>query len=173
MWDTLVDFVFHANGAAGGAMPVQTVDWEDGDAVLDALGFTWEGHSFLGWNTEPDGSGTSYADRATFAQDYLSGLLPAEVNLYAQWEAGPGSLAISKVVSGAMAGGPSGEQEFRFELTVDGKPYSGPYTVGAEQRTAANGRRLCSRAARPRSLRAWTTDALTRWPRSTCLPAGR
>ena len=116
VWDTLVDFVFHANGATGGAMPVQTVDWEDGDAVLDALGFTWEGHSFLGWNTEPDGSGTPYADRAAFAQDYLSGLLPAEVNLYAQWKADPSPVEVAITVFKRLEGGELSAGQFAFDL---------------------------------------------------------
>ncbi len=50
----------------------------------------------------------------------------------------PGSLTISKAVSGAMAGGPSADQEFSFKLTVAGRPYAGEYTVdgGAPQTTA-------------------------------------
>ncbi|HEY5437359.1 MAG TPA: InlB B-repeat-containing protein, partial [Acidimicrobiales bacterium] len=40
--------------------------------------FANAGHSFNGWNTQPDGLGTSYTDGQTFAFD-------AELTLYAQW----------------------------------------------------------------------------------------
>lgn len=41
--------------------------------------FTHEGHYFVEWNTEPDGSGDTYADGAEY--DFT-----ADITLYAQWD---------------------------------------------------------------------------------------
>lgn len=51
--------------------------------ALTSNGFTRSGFTFAGWNTAPDGSGTSYADGASFP-------FTASATLYAQWlAAGP------------------------------------------------------------------------------------
>ena len=42
-------------------------------------------YKFAGWNTQPDGTGTPYADGKTFTKDELK-TLPSTLNLYAQWE---------------------------------------------------------------------------------------
>ncbi|MFZ1651905.1 MAG: InlB B-repeat-containing protein, partial [Candidatus Nanopelagicales bacterium] len=49
---------------------------------LDANTFSRAGYSFTGWNTADDGSGTNYADGATFP-------FTADATLYAQWSALP------------------------------------------------------------------------------------
>lgn len=46
--------------------------------VLKANAFTWEGHTFKCWNTERDGSGQTYFDRARIS-------LRGSTTLYAQW----------------------------------------------------------------------------------------
>ena len=51
--------------------------------MLYPLAFTKEGSVFLFWNTEPDGSGTSYSNRDSFAcTDDTS---EDGITLYAQW----------------------------------------------------------------------------------------
>lgn len=60
--------------------------------------FTREGHHFTGWNTEPDGSGVSYAD-----EQMVSNLTSANggiVTLYAQWEPNPHDVSAYVVVDG-------------------------------------------------------------------------
>lgn len=71
---------FSPNGGTG------TMDPQVGNAPapLDANTFTRPGYTFVGWNTSPDGTGTSYADGATFA-------FAASTTLYAIWELLPGS----------------------------------------------------------------------------------
>jgi len=66
---------FHANGGSG-VMVAQT---SDAPAALDANAFTQNGFSFTGWNTAAGGTGTSYANGATFPFD-------RDVTLYAQWQ---------------------------------------------------------------------------------------
>lgn len=54
--------------------------------ALNANAFTNGSASFLGWNTSPDGLGTSYTD--TEVVNNLSPVNNAEVHLYAQWLSG-------------------------------------------------------------------------------------
>jgi uncharacterized repeat protein (TIGR02543 family) len=49
-------------------------------AALTANAFTRTGYSFAGWNTAANGSGTAYADAASYS-------FSASVTLYAQWTA--------------------------------------------------------------------------------------
>lgn len=74
------------NGGDG----TRTDDTEDVDDsgnahfIIPDSPFTKDGYTFIGWNTEPDGSGTPYAPGDTFNnQDLL---------LYAQWEVIPDSV---------------------------------------------------------------------------------
>ena len=73
---------FDANGSeeypVEGTMEPQTV-LEKIDTELNENAFTREGYKFKGWNTEADGSGTPYADKATVK-------LTEDTTLYAQWE---------------------------------------------------------------------------------------
>ena len=61
-----------------GTMTPQTV-LEKIDAELTPNAFTREGYNFLNWNTAADGTGDSYADKATVN-------LTEDTTLYAQWE---------------------------------------------------------------------------------------
>ncbi|MBR1497401.1 MAG: leucine-rich repeat protein, partial [Oscillospiraceae bacterium] len=71
---------FNANGGSGTMSP-QTVT--AGDAItLNANSFTRSGYTFSGWNTAANGSGTSYADRASVSPG-------ANLTLYAQWTPKP------------------------------------------------------------------------------------
>ncbi len=50
---------------------------------LTANAYSWESHSFTGWNTSDDGQGTSYADGASVSN--LTTTDGATATLYAQW----------------------------------------------------------------------------------------
>ena len=50
---------------------------------LTANSFVKTGHTFKGWNTKADGSGTSYADKQSVKN--LSATNNATITLYAQW----------------------------------------------------------------------------------------
>lgn len=72
---------FNTNGGIGSAqMPPQTLTY-DRLFNLPENKFTREGHTFAGWNTERDGSGTAYKDEAAVKNLAESGT----VILYAQW----------------------------------------------------------------------------------------
>ena len=69
--------LFDANGGDGD-MDAQIL----AEGVIDHLAennFQREGYTFVGWNTSPDGSGTSYDDTDLFKTDQ-------NLTLYAQWE---------------------------------------------------------------------------------------
>ena len=72
---------YDSNGGAGSTAS-STVLYTD-DATISASSFTRSGYLFVGWNTEADGSGTSYA-----AGDSVTALTMVNgdtVTLYAQW----------------------------------------------------------------------------------------
>ena len=71
---------FNVNGGEG-TMANQTASAE---TALTANSFTRAGYSFTGWNTLADGTGTAFADSASFS-------FTADQNLYAQWAADTGS----------------------------------------------------------------------------------
>lgn len=68
--------IFNNNGGSG-TMSNQIAATA---AALTANAFTKEGYAFNGWNTSADGTGTAYADGASYA-------FTADVTLYAQWKA--------------------------------------------------------------------------------------
>ena len=72
---------YDSNGGSGSTASA-TVLYTD-DATVSESGFTRSGYLFVGWNTEADGSGTSYA-----AGDSVTALTMVNgetVTLYAQW----------------------------------------------------------------------------------------
>jgi len=73
---------FNANGGSG-SMSNQTVN-SGVAAAINTNSFTRSGHSFSGWNTSADGSGTAYANGANITTS-------SAVTLYAQWAANSSS----------------------------------------------------------------------------------
>ena len=59
-----------------------------GEATVLENGFTWTGHTFAGWNTEADGTGTAYE-----AEDIID-IENADVTLYAQWKSSTASYRV-------------------------------------------------------------------------------
>lgn len=82
---------FDANGGSG-AMANQTASTT---TALSTNAFTRSGYTFSGWNTVADGSGTSYADGASYP-------FTASATLYAVWTADSSSNS-SSTDSGALA----------------------------------------------------------------------
>jgi uncharacterized repeat protein (TIGR02543 family) len=78
---------YQGNGSTGGTVPIDPSSPYDSGATVTVLANTGDlvdtGHSFTGWNTAANGSGTPYAasGSATFVMP------AADVVLYAQWSA--------------------------------------------------------------------------------------
>lgn len=73
--------IYNANGGTG-TMQDQTISYNV-QTPLSANGFTRTDYTFYNWNTEPDGSGTSYSNQQGVTN--LVGANNQPVTLYAQW----------------------------------------------------------------------------------------
>ena len=76
---------FNGNGHTGGSTADQSGFTYDVPASLRANGFTRTGYTFVGWNTQSDGSGITYADRESVKN--LTSVSGGTVTLYAKWTA--------------------------------------------------------------------------------------
>ena len=83
---------FNANGGTG-SMSNQSHTYGVSKA-LTPNAFTRTGYTFEGWNTNADGTGTSYTDKQSVSN--LSSTDGATVNLYAVWQALPPTPVILK-----------------------------------------------------------------------------
>ena len=72
---------FNANKGVG-EMANQSFSYDETKS-LTANGFTREGYLFTGWNTMPDGSGTTYTDQQSVTN--LTDAAGGTIDLYAQW----------------------------------------------------------------------------------------
>ncbi len=77
------DLTYDGNGNTGGTIPADQIKSHGIDLTLsDGGDLSRTGYAFAGWNTESDGSGTSYAASATYSVN-------AALTLYAQWNSSP------------------------------------------------------------------------------------
>ncbi len=76
--------IFDANTGSGTMASMPKTCYAD--ASLTANAFTKTGYEFNGWNTEKNGSGIAFADKATIHND-LTYVNASTVTLYAQWKA--------------------------------------------------------------------------------------
>jgi hypothetical protein len=98
-WAVAYTVTFNANGGTG-SMASQS----SSTAInLNANSFTNSGYSFAGWNTVANGSGTSYADGATYA-------FTSSITLYAQWSTAPTTSTSTNWSGYVLTGAPSGYQ---------------------------------------------------------------
>lgn len=72
------NLVYNENGGTGTAPGPFAQYYGTTIATAPADTFTRSGYTFVSWSTAPDGSGTAYADGATFT-------FTADTTLYAQW----------------------------------------------------------------------------------------
>jgi uncharacterized repeat protein (TIGR02543 family) len=70
---------FNANGASGTAPAAVTVDYGSSITLPGAGGLSITNGTFLGWNTEDDGTGTGYVSGAQYTVN-------ADVTLFAMWD---------------------------------------------------------------------------------------
>ena len=73
---------YNGNGATGGSTANSSHTYNSAKA-LTTNGFTRTGYTFVGWNTQANGSGTNYSDNQSVTN--LSSTQGATVTLYALW----------------------------------------------------------------------------------------
>ena len=78
---------YNGNGATSGKMKNTTGVAYGSSKKLTSNSYSRKGYKFIGWNTAADGSGTSYANKASVRN--LAEDNGATVILYAQWEIQP------------------------------------------------------------------------------------
>ncbi len=83
------------------------------------------GYIFLGWNTKPDGSGTSYNNNDGYT-------LNEDTTLYAQWSKGTNMMTVTKTNE-------DGETLAGAQFKLEEKTSSGLYIEKANRTTGANG----------------------------------
>ena len=130
---------FYPNGGSGTMEPQNFFEGEG--KALTANAFARTGYSFARWNTQPDGSGTSYEDGAELT-------LTNDLTLYAQWNAipsGDSTPTYSVILPDGVTGGTvtaakryaEEDETFRFTITPDEG-----YVLGALTVTDSNGNAL-------------------------------
>jgi uncharacterized repeat protein (TIGR02543 family) len=118
--------VFLANGGAGGA----AAQLGNAPTALRANTFTRRGHTFTGWNTQANGSGTAYANRAVYA-------FAADMTLYAQWIVTP---AVSTVTFNSNGGvGTMAPQSASTPTVLNANAFTYVGRSFVASNTAANG----------------------------------
>ncbi len=115
--------LYDANDGSGRTQYQEKAFYPGENATVSDNMFQAGGSEFIGWNTEADGSGTSYSKNT---------VLPMNANkiLYAQYSNTPvhtGSLTISKTVAGT--GTPDADTAFEFTVTKGVTPAAGQYSI--------------------------------------------
>ena len=83
-WAPIVHYYVHFEPNGGtGTMNDQQFTYDDSPVALTQNTFSKDGYKFMGWNTEPDGSGTSYED-AQLIQN-LTDIPDTVITLYAHF----------------------------------------------------------------------------------------
>jgi uncharacterized repeat protein (TIGR02543 family) len=113
-WTALPTYfvIYNANGGSG-SLPADNNNYLAG-ATVTVLGngtLTNPGYAFAGWNTQPDGSGTSLAPTATFT------IGSANVTLYAVWTAIP-TYTVTYNANGGSGGLPTDSNSYLTGATV-------------------------------------------------------
>jgi len=126
---------YDGNGAASGIVPSDPLKYVAGAkaTVRAAGGLAKTGGSFGGWNTAPDGSGTTYYAGAIMT-------MPAsDVTLYARWLSGTGKYTVTPAASAAYTAGttPEGIASMTVNGGVSGL-ISFPVTVGVTESHTGN-----------------------------------
>ena len=104
--------VFNANDVnATGSMTNQTV-YQGSSITLNQNSFILDGYEFAGWNTESNGTGTSYANGGIYTPD-VNIPTTKTVTLYAQWESLPPVGSVNRAFL----------DEGKPKTTIDGNKY--------------------------------------------------
>jgi uncharacterized repeat protein (TIGR02543 family) len=115
---------YNGNGNTGGNAPSDSTNYQQGQTVT-VLGNTGNlvqtYYSFVGWNTQASGSGTTYTQGQTFTMG------AANVTLYAMWTKNNTTYTVEYVPGTGMNAPTEGKSTFQLKITKtsDGSPAGG------------------------------------------------
>ena len=102
---------YNGNGNTGGTAPSEQTKTYDLNVTLSGVGtLTQNGHSFIGWNTAADGTGTDYAANAIYSTN-------APLALFAKWDRIPTVVALNPS-NGATGASPTGNLTITFSENI-------------------------------------------------------
>ena len=104
---------FDGNTADGGNTPDQGMIYDQA-ADLTANGYTKTGYTFTGWNSQPDGGGTSYTDGQNVSN--LTSVEGETVTLFAQWRANHYTIRFD---GNTADGGSTADQPMIYDAAVN------------------------------------------------------
>lgn len=106
---TTLTVTYNGTGSTGGSVPVDSTHYQQGQTVTvlcNTGNLVDTGYSFEGWNTQPNGSGTTYTQGQTFTMG------SANVTLYAMWT----PAIIPTLSGGTNTSGESGYNLYVLEI---------------------------------------------------------
>jgi uncharacterized repeat protein (TIGR02543 family) len=145
---------FNGNGSTSGATAAEI---HNAPSALSANGFSRSGYAFAGWNTTADGSGTHYADGATYP-------FTANATLFGQWSVNP-SFAVDFSGNGSTSGSTAAETDHGpSSLTANGFSRTGYAFAGWNTTADGSGNAYADGAMFPFTANAtmfaqWTINA--------------
>ena len=104
---------FNGNGKTGGSTASMSMTY-DTAKNLTANGFTKTGHSFSGWNTKSNGSGTSYKNKQSVKN--LTSANGATITLYAKWT--PNKYTVKYDANGGSGSPGNQTKNYGVDLTL-------------------------------------------------------
>ncbi len=129
---------FNGNGSTNGTMANET---NNSSTALTANSYLRNGYTFTGWNTAANGTGTAYADGATYP-------FTASATLYAQWSAAP-MVTVTFNGNGSTSGSMTPQtNNFPTALTANGFSKTG-YVFSAWTTTPSGGSSYANGATYP------------------------
>jgi uncharacterized repeat protein (TIGR02543 family) len=129
---------YNGNGHTGGGAPVDGSSPYDYNSTVTVAGpgsLTRTGHTFAGWNTAANGSGTAYAPSATFN-------IAANTTLFAQWTINTYTVTYNGNFNTGGSAPVDGSSPYNFDSTVTVAGQGSLIRTGhtfAGWNTAANG----------------------------------
>ncbi|MFN6433590.1 InlB B-repeat-containing protein, partial [Eubacterium callanderi] len=104
---------FDGNTADGGSTPEQAMTYDQA-ASLTTNGYTKTGYTFMNWNTQPDGGGTTYTDGQNVVN--LTSVEGEMVTLFAQWRANTYTIHFD---GNTADGGDTASQSMTYDTAVN------------------------------------------------------
>ncbi|MBQ3016212.1 MAG: InlB B-repeat-containing protein [Clostridia bacterium] len=112
---------YNGNGSTGGTVANSTHTYNAAKA-LTANAFYKNGYTFAGWNTQPDGKGVDYGNKASVKN--LTSAAGGTVQLYAMWEVNPYEISKYVTTTGSEVWNTKKTVKYTVYTTIDSTPFT-------------------------------------------------